>query len=453
MTDGAPHPSGSAVDLLIDDVALVSPGEPVRRGWSVAITGREIVAVAPRDSVADTPARRRIDGRGGLCAPGLINTHNHTPIMSVRGMVEDLGFAPAYTPGVPQGHWLGDEETFALARLGLAELLCQGCTTVVDFYNRPDPLARAMAESGLRGFVGGRIMDVDTAALANGRFETRPDLGEATLADNLDVIARWDGRADGRLRCVLGPHAVDTCSPELMRRVADLANSDGRIVHTHLAQSKIEVERVQTRYGKRSSDILDEVGLLNDRLIAAHCIHLDADEIKRIAESGTFVAHAPTGNATGGEIAPIVDLMEAGARITLCTDSKSGDMFETMRAAIKVARIRAEGRFVLNAATVLEWATVGGAAALGMDGRLGRIAPGYLADLIVLDPDAPNLRPIVDGVGILVHSGSGPNVRTSICDGHIVVENGRPTTFDLETVIAEAQGVADALWERARAAP
>ena len=147
MSDGATPSPNTPVDLLIDDVTLVSPGEPVRRGWSVAITGREIVMVAPRDHLADRPARRRIHSGGGLCAPGLINTHNHTPIMSVRGMVEDLGFAPAYTSGVPQGHWLGNEETFALARLGLAELLCQGCTTVVDFYNRPDPLARAMAES------------------------------------------------------------------------------------------------------------------------------------------------------------------------------------------------------------------------------------------------------------------------------------------------------------------
>lgn len=440
----------AAVDLLIDDVALVSPGEPLRRGWSVAIVGTAIAEVGPAADFADRPAARRIDGGGGLCCPGLVNTHNHTPIMSVRGMVEDLGFAPAYTPGIPQGHWLGDEETYALARLGLAELLCQGCTSVVDFYARPDPLARAMAESGLRGFVGGRIMDVDTAALADGRFEPDVALGDTTLADNLTLIERWDGAADGRLTCVLGPHAADTCSPAMLRRVGEIAGRDGRLVHTHLAQSRQEVKQVAAAHGRRSSELLDEAGLLNDRLTAAHCIHLEADEIARMAAAGAYAAHVPSGNATGGQVAPVVDMVRAGVPITLCTDSKSGDMFEAMRTAIKVARIRADGEFVLNAETVLAWATTGGAAALGLGGRLGRIAPGQLADLVVLDPSAPNLRPVVDGVGILVHSGAGANVRTVVCDGAVVVADGRPTRFDLDAVIADAQAVADALWARAR---
>jgi 5-methylthioadenosine/S-adenosylhomocysteine deaminase len=437
-------------DLLIDNLSLVSGDAPLRRDHTVAIAGNTIAAVGPREDFATANANRRIDGRGGLCCAGLVNTHNHTPIMSVRGMVEDRGFAPAYTPGIPQGHWLGDEETYALARLGLAELLCQGCTTVVDFYARPDALARAMAESGLRGFVGGRIMDVDTAALASGRFELDTDLGETTLADNLALIEAWDGKADGRITCILGPHAPDTCSPAMLRRVADIAERDGRIVHTHLAQSRIEVDRVTAIYGKRSTQVLDEAGLLNGRLIAAHCIHLDAEDIRRMADSGAAVAHAPAGNATGGAVAPITDLVTAGVPMTLCTDSKSGDMFETMRMAIRVARIRAHGEFVLDAATVLDWATVGGADALGLAGRVGRIAPGQLADLIVLDAAAPNLRPVVDGVGILVHSANGANVRTVVCDGRVVLDEGRPTLFDLDEVIADAQTIADALWARAR---
>jgi 5-methylthioadenosine/S-adenosylhomocysteine deaminase len=445
MSDAPPF------DLLIENVQVVSPGQPLRRRYAIGIRGREIAAVAPLAALAGERASRRIDGDGGLCMPGFVNTHNHTPLMAVRGMVEDLGFAPAYTAGVPQGHWLGDEETAVLACLGLAELLCQGCTTVVDFYARPAALAGAMAASGLRGFVGGRIMDVDTAALASGRFEHHEALGQQTLADNLALIESWHGAAGGRLRCVLGPHAPDTCSPTLLREVGDVARQRELLVHTHLAQSRIEVDRVRSRYGKRPSEMLDEAGLLGPRTIAAHCIHLAAPEIVRVGASGTSVAHVPAGNATGGAIAPIVELAGAGARITLCTDSKSGDMFETMRTAIRVARIRAEGRFDLDAATVFEWATVAGAEALGLGGRLGRLEPGWLADLVVLDPLAPNLRPVVDGVGILVHSGAGANVRHVVCDGTVVLAQGRPTLFRLESVIDDAQRVADALWQRARA--
>ncbi len=437
-------------DLLIHNATVVSPGAPLLRDASVAIKGQHIATLGTRDTFANCSARRTLDAKGGLLIPGLVNTHNHTPLIAVRGMVEDLGFAPAYTAGVPQGHWLGDEETYLLARLGLAELLVQGCTRVVDFYARPRALARAMIDSGLRGDVGGRIMDVDTAELANGRSKTLAELGVATLADNLELIAEYDGAADGRVRCVLGPHAPDTCSPALLRQVADIANEQERFVHTHLAQSAVEVERVRARDGKRPCETLDEAGLLGPRTVAAHCIHLQSDDISRLAGSGTVVAHAPAGNATGGAIAPMVELAEAGARITLCTDSKSADMFEAMRTAIRVARIRAGGVFELDAATVFAWATSGGAEGLGHGAQLGRIAPGCLADLVLLDPSAPNLRPVVDGIGILVHSGNGANVRTVICDGNIVLLDGVPTCFDLDEVIAAAQSVCDRLWEKAR---
>jgi 5-methylthioadenosine/S-adenosylhomocysteine deaminase len=440
----------AACDLLIHEASIVTPGESLQRNTSIAVKGRRIAAMGTRDSFSSCAAERTIEARGGLVIPGMTNTHNHTPLMVVRGMVEDLGFAPAYTAGVPQGHWLGDEETYLLARLGLAELLMQGCTHVVDFYARPQALARAMVESGLRGDVGGRIMDVDTAELANGRSRTLPQLGATTLADNLELISEYDGAADGRIRCVLGPHAPDTCSPGLLRQVADIANEQQRFVHTHLAQSAIEVQRVRERDGRRPCETLEEAGLLGPRTVAAHCIHLHSEDISRLVDTGTVIAHAPAGNATGGAIAPIVDLAEAGARITLCTDSKSADMFETMRTAIRVARIRADGEFKLDASTVFAWATSSGAEALGHAAQLGRIAPGYLADLVLLDARAPNLRPVVDGVGILVHSGNGANVKTVICDGKVVVDDGVPTCFDLDEVITAAQAVSDRLWKKAR---
>lgn len=437
-------------DLLIENVDIVSPGAPLRRSHGVGVRGETIAAVAPMDEFVDVVAAERIDGRGGLCAPGFVNVHNHTPLMGVRGMVEDLGFAPAYTKGIPQGHWLGDEETYALSKLGLAELLRQGCTTVVDFYARPAALARAMSETGLRGFVGGRIMDVDTAALADGRFEIDPALGEATFQDNLDLIADWDGAGEGRVACVWGPHAPDTCSPDLMRRVAELSAADGRLVHTHLAQSPMEVVRLAAVYGMTPVEYFDDVGLLDGRLTAAHCIRLTEADIQRLGASGAHVAHVPVGNATGGQWAPIEALAAAGANIALATDSKSGDMLEAMRTAIAVARLRADGRFVFDAATAFAWGVAGGAQALGLKARVGRIQAGMLADIVLFDPAAPNLRPVIDGVGILVHSGAGLNVDTAVVGGEVVLAGGRPTRFSMEDVVRDAQSVAERLWARAR---
>lgn len=389
-----------------------------------------------------------LDGGGGLCLPGLVNSHNHTPLMSVRGMVEDLGFAPAYVPGVPQGHWLSDEETLALARLGVMELMMSGATTIVDYYRKPDALARAAHEMGLRAMVGGRVMDADSAALAEGRFEHDAALGEASLRDALDLIDKWDGV--GRISTILAPHAPDTCSRGMLQEFARLAQATGKQVHTHLAQSPLEVARIKAREGMTPVAFLDDLGLLNADLVAAHCIFLTADDIARLGRNRVIVAHAPVGNASFGAAAPILDLAQAGAQITLCTDTKTADMFEAMRMAIAAARWRAQMQMVLNARQVFGWATMGGAAALKGHKATGTLDTGAPADLIVLDPGAPNLRPVIDGFGIVAHSGSGANVRTVICEGEVLVRDGRPTRVDPSEVIAEAQRVADGLWRRAR---
>lgn len=407
-----------------------------------------IARVAPPSGAPADPQAGVIDGRGALCLPGLINSHSHSPLSIVRGMVEDLGFAPAYIPGVPQGHWLSDEEILALARLGVMEMMMAGATTIVDYYRKPDALARAADEMGLRALVGGRVMDADTAALAEGRFVHDPALGRATLKDALDLIDRWQGK--GRIGTILAPHAPDTCSRDLLVEFARLAQDGGKPVHTHLAQSELEVDHILTREGMTPVEFLDDVGLLNDDLVAAHCIFLSPDDIARLGQNRVTVAHAPIGNASFGAAAPIEMLERAGARITLCTDSKSADMFEAMRMAIASARWRSGMKFVLNARQVFGWATRTGADAVRGHAAQGTLEPGAPADLILLDPEAPNLRPVIDGFGIVVHSGCAANVRTVICEGEILVLNGRPTRVNPTEVIAEAQRVAEGLWARAR---
>jgi 5-methylthioadenosine/S-adenosylhomocysteine deaminase len=434
--------------LLIDDVHLVSPGQPIRRHAALLIESGRIVWTGPRGQAA--PAARTLNGGGALCLPGFVNTHNHTPLMVVRGMVEDLGFAPAYTPGIPQGHWLSAEETYLLARLGQMELLMAGCTTIVDYYRTPDALARAAMETGVRAFIGGRIMDADSAALAEGRFETDTALGDRSLRDSLDLIDRWDGVDGGRIRAVHAPHAPDTCSRRLLQEVSRLAQADKRPVHTHLAQSRLEVAQVQAREGMSPAQLLDDVGLLNPALFAAHGIYMDKADIALAGKAHIQLCHAPIGNAAFGATAPVVSMRDAGVGVTLCTDTKSADMFETMRMAIVAARVQAQ-TFVLDAATVFGWATQGGAQALGLP-DLGRLEVGYRADLVMLDPLAPNLVPVVDGFGILVHSASASNVRHVFRDGQHLVADGRPTQLDIEVVLRDAQQVADRLWARAQSA-
>jgi len=442
-------------DLLVggDLVLTLDEQGRVLRNGALAVSGGRIVDIGPAATLeARWSATTHVDGKGRLVIPGLVNVHNHTPLMITRGMIEDIGFAPMYTPGIPQGHWLDADDAYALSSLGMYELLRAGCTTVVDYYRYPSSCARAAAELGLRAVIAGRVHDADPAALAVGRYEHRVEVGQASLRENAELIERWNGHDGGRIRCDWAPHAPDTCSDDLLREVGRLAEAHGGNLHTHLAQLPIEVEAVQARSGLTPARLLDKLGLLNERLIAAHCIHMERADIELCGKAGITVAHAPIGNAKGGRIAPIVELRDAGARIALCTDTFSGDLIEAMRWSIAMQRIDRQGN-VLDARTVLDWGTREGAAALGMGSEIGSLEIGKRADIVLLDNRSPSLAPLIDGYGVLVHSASGRDVDTVIVEGRIVLAGGQPTRVDGAEIVTRAQSVADRLWQRAGRAP
>lgn len=433
-------------DLLIEGALIMTlDGDRIIADGAIAVRDGAIAALGPAGDFAGWTATRRIDAARRLAMPGLVNVHNHTPLMITRGMVEDIGYAPAYTPGIPQGHHLDLDDAHALALLGQYETLRCGTTTVVDYYRYPEALARAADQLGLRAVIGGRVHDADPAALAEGRHEHATAIGEASLEENARAIERWRGHA--RIRCDWAPHAADTCSLDLLRQVARLATHGN--IHTHLAQSAAEVETVRARDGVTPARLFERVGLLDRRMIAAHCIWLDADDIARVGAAGITVAHAPIGNAKSGTIAPIRALAAAGARVALCTDTMSGDMFEAMRWAAAMQRVR-DGGFDPPARVVLDWATSAGAAALGLP-DIGVLAVGQRADIVLLDRDSPLLAPVIDGHGIVVHAASAAAVDTVIVDGRVLIEDGNLAGG--AAIVRDAQRVAEKLWRRAGRAP
>lgn len=444
-------PETKPCDLLVtaDLVFTLDSDSRILRDAAIAIVDRTIVDIGPTAGLLAkwTPAQT-VEGKGRLAMPGLVNVHNHTPLMITRGMIEDVGFAPMYTPGIPQGHWLTEMDAYALSSLGMYELLRAGCTTVMDFYRYPSACARAASEVGVRAVIAGRVHDADPAALATGRHSYSTAIGRASLKENAELIERWNGHDNGRIRCDWAPHAPDTCSDDLLREVKKLADAHGGNVHTHLSQLPAEVDAVKARTGLTPPQLMDRLGLLNERLIAAHCIHMDRADIELCGKSGMTVAHAPIGNAKGGRIAPIMELKEAGARIALCTDTFSGDLIEAMRWAISMQRINRQGN-VLDARTVLGWGTREGAEALGLGDQVGALEIGKKADIVLLDNRSPSLAPMVDGYGVLVHSASGHDVDTVIVDGKVVLSAGKLTLADGNAIVANAQKVASALWSRA----
>ena len=448
-------PAKQPCDLLITGGLVVTLGkdDAILADGAVAITGRTIVDVGASDVLAGKwRPTRTIFARDRVMMPGLVNIHNHSPLMITRGMIEDLGFAPMFTAGVPQGHRLSFEDATALARLGVYELLRTGSTTIVDFYRYPQALAAAHADLGTRAVVAGRIHDADPDELTRKRYVYSPALGAASIAENEALVAQWDGFDEGRIRCDFAPHAPDTCSAELLAQVARHVDAHGGNIHTHLCQSTLEVAQVRERDGYSPVEALANAGLLDARLIAAHCIHVDDADIARIGASGATMAYTPIGNAKTGRIAPANAIARAGARLALCTDTFSGDMFEAMRWAVSMQRVRGDGEG-LSAREGLRWATHNGAAALGLADRIGSIEIGKCADVILLDRTEPTLAPIVDGFGALVWSGNGSNVHTAIVDGRVVLEDRRLTQVDGDAIVREAQAVAERLWADASRTP
>ena len=442
------------LDLLLTGATLLTadPRDPLIENALVGVSGGRFVLVeaASRDK-PQPQARRVVHLEGRVITPGLVNIHTHANLTMVRGVAEDLGFAPAYTPGIPQGHMVTPDEAIAISRLGALEALLFGSTLINDTFVHADIITPAMAEVGLRVWSCGRIHDVDFSGVSTGRWEHKDGIGDATLGAALDLAARYDGKSNGRIGVQLAAHAPDTCSTPFLKRIGDAARANGLRVTTHLSQSKVEVARIRERDGKSPPELLDDVGLLTDTLLGVHCIHVSDSDIARMGRAGINVAHIAKGNATGATIAPTSKLRAAGAHLTLGTDNMHADMVEVMRWALAVGRIQ-EGSVTEDwqPSTVFQMATMAGARAMGLEDQIGSIAIGKRADLVVFDFRRPHLTPNVNPLGNLVHVAQGRDVEMVVVDGDIVVADGEPTKVDAEAIRREADAAIRSLWQRAR---
>lgn len=435
-------------DLAFTNATLLTadPDQPELRQATIAIAQGRIAWIG-QALPEGARCTRVIDASGKVITPGFVNVHTHSILTMVRGVAADLGFAPSYTPGIPKGTQVTPDEARVLARLGALEALMFGSTLIGDNFVCADATTEAMAELGMRLTPSWRIHDVDFAKVAEGRWEYSPEIGSRLLQDGLDLAERW--QSNPLVKVQLAAHAVDTCSDGFLRELAEVSRQRGLRVNTHLGQSKVEVERVQARTGMTSTEVLDSVGLLNDRLMGGHCIYLTDSDIERMARAGAHAVHIPKCNATSGRLAPIHKIKAAGINIALATDTQHGDMVELMRWALMTARVQEGG---VNAdwqpSHAFHMATLGGARAVGQADDIGSLQVGKAADLVMFDFRKPHLTPHTNPLGNLVHTGQGGDVELVMVNGDILVEDGRPTRVDMDRVCAEAEQVCRDLWSR-----
>lgn len=408
-------------DLLLRELTVLTaePAMPLLRDAAVAVAGDRIAWLGP-DSEAPAGARRELRLPGRVVTPGFVNLHTHSAFIMVRGVAMDLGFAPSYTRGLPNAQDLNPEQAAALACLGALEAMLFGSTLIGEHFVHMDACLPELAKLGLRVHASMRLHDVDFRRVAEGEWVFDAAIGDALLAKNVEMQERWHGAEQGRIAVQFAAHAADTCSEPYLRRIAALADARSAIVNTHLAQSRVEVERVRTRTGRTPAQVLADAGLLHRRTLCGHCIYVEEDDMRLMARAGAHVVHIPKNNAASGRLAPTPRLRAAGLNIGLGTDTQHADMVELMRWALITARVQ-QGSVTddWQPRHVFEMATIGGARALGLESELGSVRAGKKADLVVFDFRRPHLVPAVEPTGCLVHSAQGRDVEMVLVDGQI----------------------------------
>jgi 5-methylthioadenosine/S-adenosylhomocysteine deaminase len=409
--------------------------------------------IASVGSASSEPHDRTIDARGGYVLPGLIQTHIHLCQTLFRGSADDLPLMEWLRQRVwPMEAAHTARSLRTATRLATTELLASGTTSVLtmETVHDTDVVFEEVVASGIRATIGKCMMDVD------GPFPKR--LYEPTrqsIDESLALRKRWHGASDGRVRAAFAPRFAVSCSRALLEEVAALSSSEGVLVHTHASESPDELAMVrEVTGGMNNIEYLAHIGIASPLLCAAHCVWVDEAEQQRLAQFDVKVMHCPGSNLKlGSGIAPVTEMAARGITVSLGADGAACnnrlDMFDEMRlAALLQAMRRAPGS--LPARDVLWMATRNGARTLHQEDELGSIEPGKRADLIVVDRDRPHLVPGPDPYSTIVYAARGSDVRATIVDGEVLVDDFAPVRVDRLQVAAAARAAARELTARAR---
>ena len=420
-----------------DWVATQNEKRDVLQKASILIRDGVIEEVGTSVGSADV----ELDAKGKIALPGLINTHTHLSMTMFRGFADDMLLQDWLQKKIwPLEAKHTDETCYFGALLGSAEMIMSGTTSFVDMYFHMEAVAKAVGESGLRGFLSYGIVDqFDQAKARLERENTRKFFEHVQALGN------------PRIRFALGPHAPYTCSEETLLWAKDFAEKNGAIIHIHIAETRREQADFQKQHGMRVVEYLDKIGALSKNMLAAHCVWLTKSEVELLAKAGVSVAHCPVSNmklASGG-VAPLPEMFDRGIAVGLGTDGASSnntlDMFETMKVCALLHKAHRWDPTVLNAQKVLDLATIGGARALGVEREIGSIEIGKRADIILINGKRPNMMPIHGRdtvVSDLVYSVSSGNVDTTIVDGSVLMQDREIKTVNLDEVLPRTQELA-----------
>lgn len=380
---------------------------------------------------------KQINAKGKVLMPGLINTHGHVSMTLMRGYGDDMQLMPWLIERIwPLEAKLTGDDIRLGAELGIAEMLLGGTTCFVDMYWQEIEVGKAVDKLGIRAVLSPTFVDA--------RFDE-------FVADFNAVVESYGNHP--RVMIKVAPHSVYTCCEENVKAAVKMARDRNLGIHIHVAETLDEIGIIRERYDRTPVELLRDWGVLGSDVMSVHSVHLTDADIDILKEFGVSAVNNPQSNMKlSSGSAPVAKMIEKGINVSIGTDGASSnndlDMWEELRSASFQQKLASMNPCVLPAYDVLRMATYGGAKAIGMEGKLGVVVEGAVADLILMDISKPHYFPRHDIIANLAYCGKSSDVDSVIVGGELVVEGGKLLTCDMAKLCAEVQVAVDSLLKR-----
>ena len=429
-------------DLVIEGgmvITMVEDQEPILKGQVFVKDGR-IAAISGTNGKNPTLDSHTeiIDAKDAIIMPGLINCHTHAAMTLFRGFADDLPLKQWLFEKIfpAEAKFLNPDTVYWGSLLGCLEMISSGTTCFIDGYFFQDETVRAVHESGLRAIIAQGIIDF-------------PAPGVEDPKNNIKVakefIERWLGFSD-LIMPGMFCHSPLTCSEQTLQDAWEASRQFDLPLQIHLSETSDEVNEILKKVGKRPVHYLEQLGLINEGLIAAHAVHLNDREIGCLKENGVKVVHVPESNMKlCSGVARVTEMVKLGLAVGLGTDGCSSnndlDIFQEMDTAAKLSKVFELDPVALDAKTILKMATTWGGSVLGLEKQIGTLEKGKKADIIVVDLKEPHLCPIYDPFSAMVYSATGADVKTVIVNGRVLMKNRKFTTLDSNEIMQRVKRI------------
>jgi 5-methylthioadenosine/S-adenosylhomocysteine deaminase len=395
----------------------------------VAISENKILALGEANEIKKYQAKEIIDAGNSIVMPGLINTHTHAAMTYFRGLADDLPLDIWLNKHIwpAEAEYVNAEFVKQASELACLEMIKAGVTSYNDMYFFGEAMAEPAIKSNLRALIG--ITGID--------FKD-PDLA---LKEAVELSKKY--KNNEFIKIVLAPHGIYTCSKENLLKIKKVAEEENLRIHIHVSETKKEVEDSIKNNGKSPVEYLEELGLLSDKLMAAHSVWLSDNDLEIYKNRGVKVAHCPISNmklASG--VAPLKKMLEMKITVGLGTDGAASnntlDLFSDMRATALMNKVNNFNPTAISAREVVKMATIDGAKVIGMEKEIGSLEVGKKADMITINLDKPHLTPIYDPYSHLVYCVNADDVENVIVNGKVIMRNKEVKMLDEEKILKQA---------------